>query len=268
MSPTSTTRFDNRRRWFLLPGICLFLTAMIPSSVDAANQSLRDVEVSIQLRRALSEDEKLQSWRVIVLLRQGKAILRGELPDSELIEHALNVAKNVQGVLEVENQLRILTTPTPWHPEDTRALDVVEGFVPSMPWYHSKEELWAKDKLPIHLAARERYHVSPLRRRSPDATVSLKPPVVEARDQRQETREDLLTGPKREPGKNQELINSLAQLQTSDQRYRSLRMSVSDGVVLIEGRVINGKVLHALAKQVAKTKGVKRVRVRNVEFIN
>jgi hyperosmotically inducible periplasmic protein len=70
-----------------------------------------DAAITTKVNAALVADESLKVMKVNVDTKAGRVILMGTAPDAASRERATTMAKAIEGVTEVDNQLRVETKP-------------------------------------------------------------------------------------------------------------------------------------------------------------
>lgn len=66
-----------------------------------------DMTITTKINAALAADDKLKATRIDVDTTEGRVVLTGTAPDSGSLERATTLARAVEGVLAVENRLRV-----------------------------------------------------------------------------------------------------------------------------------------------------------------
>lgn len=81
------------------------------NAADAIANKSRDVAITAELKAELARDERLRASDINVDTVSGQVILRGFAPDTASRERAAQLAKAVQGVVGVDNQLAVQARP-------------------------------------------------------------------------------------------------------------------------------------------------------------
>jgi osmotically-inducible protein OsmY len=66
-----------------------------------------DAMITTSVKAELAKDSNLSATRINVDTTQGRVMLKGTAPSNEAREHATTLAKNVKGVVAVDNQLKV-----------------------------------------------------------------------------------------------------------------------------------------------------------------
>jgi osmotically-inducible protein OsmY len=66
-----------------------------------------DAMITTSVKAELAKDSNLSATRINVDTTQGRVMLNGTAPSNEAREHATTLAKNVKGVVAVDNQLKV-----------------------------------------------------------------------------------------------------------------------------------------------------------------
>ena len=92
--------------------------AQSKSAAEQARQSTReatadvkkvagDATITTKVNAALTADDKLKATRIDVDTKDGRVTLNGSAPDAESRDRATTLAQAVDGVVAVENRLRV-----------------------------------------------------------------------------------------------------------------------------------------------------------------
>lgn len=81
------------------------------NATDAIANKSRDIAITTELKAELARDERLRASDINVDTVSGQVILRGFAPDTASRERAAQLAKAVQGVVGVDNQLAVQARP-------------------------------------------------------------------------------------------------------------------------------------------------------------
>lgn len=77
---------------------------------DAANRAsnaMSDAAITTKVNAELAKDPKLSAMKIDVDTDAGRVELKGTAPDSAARDRATQLARNVEGVVEVDNQLSV-----------------------------------------------------------------------------------------------------------------------------------------------------------------
>lgn len=83
----------------------------LSKTADSVANKSRDVAITAELKAELARDERLRATDINVDTVGGQVILRGFAPDTASRERAAQLAKAVQGVVGVDNQLSVQPRP-------------------------------------------------------------------------------------------------------------------------------------------------------------
>ncbi len=76
-------------------------------AVDTAGSKMKDAAITTGINAGLARDASLSALKIDVDTSAGKVSLRGTAPDAAARDRATQLAKNVDGVLSVDNQLQV-----------------------------------------------------------------------------------------------------------------------------------------------------------------
>ncbi len=79
--------------------------ASVRSGLDTAGDKVKDAAVTTAVNAQLAADSSLSALNIDVDTNNGAVILRGTAPDAVSKDHATDLAKRVDGVSSVDNQL-------------------------------------------------------------------------------------------------------------------------------------------------------------------
>jgi osmotically-inducible protein OsmY len=77
----------------------------------STGSTFRDLEVTVAVRKALSQDESLAQANVSVEVREGVVVLSGAVPSAELVTRAISQVEQIRGVFAVKSQLAVVEPP-------------------------------------------------------------------------------------------------------------------------------------------------------------
>lgn len=231
--------------WFLawsaaLPVSDTPSTSMAQPVTSAASTLRRDMELIVQIRRALARDEALAKANIRVQVLDGKATLSGPVSEEKLIARALVEAKGVRGVLAVENQIRVvLATPD---------LPSINGPLPEEPPVTTTTAMVPREpKIDGLLTTRPMVE--------PTAVITLGAPVMGASPNLGPTRvvsysiprQDVLT-----------LTTAIEDVRKRDRAFRGIQVDVRNTTLVIRGGA-KGETLMSFAQDLRGIDGVDRV---------
>jgi osmotically-inducible protein OsmY len=210
----------------------------------------RDLELTLQARRALGRDDELGKANIQVIVRDGNALLCGRVPAKELIERAVKTVGRVAGVFEVRSELIVVEPPQqPLFPpeKDEEPTRTTAASPPRDPLLTGTLTRLPAPAAPVRPVAEE---VPP--------TVSLKPPVPIRAG---ETRPDpaALRGPQTKAAS--ELEGKIERVRQGDRRFHSIRTEVRGRVIVVRGGAATGETLMAFIDAVRRVEGVEEVQL-------
>jgi len=253
MGLSPTARLKNWGRTgashLVLVGLVSALAAAPAAQATPAGPSAHDHGITCRARQALARDAGLADLPVGVSVRAGIATIWGSVPSKGTAERVVAVVRDVQGVLEVRNELSVQGSDDP-----------LTDFL-SQPM-RPQTELVARPPVPALLSGPalltsrwadwEKMHELPLpfARSSEDGPrVALMPPV-------------LLPSVVAEA--KVDLAQTVEGLRQGDARFRGLVVDVTGGIVRIGGLVQRREDAMELAQAIARVPGVERVILQDV----
>jgi hypothetical protein len=207
-----------------------------PERSGLSEDRLADCQLAVRARQALHQDELLASFNLGVSVRDHVATLWGALPSQDLLRRAEERVRQVQGVAEIRNQLRV--EPQAGATESARPLPRQEPLAPAAPPTGGTLTALPVEDRPV-----------PARSVPPPVVVTLRPPTASI----------ALVPPPVAPTPPAVLISTIDRLRLADPRFRQVRADVQDGVVHLGGTVARWEDLLELAQAVARLPGVERV---------
>ena len=101
--------FADSLGWILLVGAAAAPVADLPRATTKPGglSVSRDVQVTVQVKQAFSQDKELAQANLRVNVREGVAVLSGPASSAELIAKAIQKTKEVRGVLSVKSELYV-----------------------------------------------------------------------------------------------------------------------------------------------------------------
>jgi osmotically-inducible protein OsmY len=76
-------------------------------ATDAAGSAVKDAAITAAVNAKLAADPSLSAFRINVDTAAGRVALSGDAPDASSRERASTLARSVDGVVEVNNQLTL-----------------------------------------------------------------------------------------------------------------------------------------------------------------
>jgi osmotically-inducible protein OsmY len=80
-------------------------SAAVKNSMDTAGEKVKDAAITTAVNAQLAADSSLSALNIDVDTSNGNVILRGSAPDATSKDHASELAKRIDGVNSVDNQL-------------------------------------------------------------------------------------------------------------------------------------------------------------------
>jgi osmotically-inducible protein OsmY len=77
------------------------------NAADAVANTTRDVGITASVNAKLAADERLSALKINVDTSNGRVVLRGTAPDTEARSRATELARSVEGVTDVNNELSV-----------------------------------------------------------------------------------------------------------------------------------------------------------------
>lgn len=77
------------------------------NTADAVANKARDVAITTEVNMRLARDDKLSALGINVDTSNGRVVLRGNAPDTAARARATELARGVDGVVEVSNELNV-----------------------------------------------------------------------------------------------------------------------------------------------------------------
>jgi osmotically-inducible protein OsmY len=76
-------------------------------TAQAVTSQARDMSITAELKAKLAKDSQLSALRIDVDTNDGRVVLRGSAPTLAAREHATDLARGIDGVMGVENELQV-----------------------------------------------------------------------------------------------------------------------------------------------------------------
>lgn len=76
-------------------------------AADAVASQTRDMGITAEMKARLAKDSQLSALRIEVDTNDGRVVLRGTAPTLAAREHATDLARGIEGVMGVENELQV-----------------------------------------------------------------------------------------------------------------------------------------------------------------
>jgi hypothetical protein len=215
-----------------------------PASRSPSTQATEDCQLTVFARQALQDDETLAPLNIGVSVHGGVATLWGTVADAAIGRRAHEQVRQVQGVTEVRNELRVETLPQP-----------VQAAAPPTPRQSARiDPGWAErfGALGALLSRPGPHPVAPADRVAAGTDQAPSgPPLLVMPAIRVPTAASRLA-----PG---ELVLQIEALRRRDGRFRGVHAVVTGGVVTLGGNVAAWEDLFELARTVSRIPGVERV---------
>jgi len=241
-----------------------------------------DLELTLILRAALEQDDKLADQKLTASVKDRVATLWGSVASADLSQHAVRIARQTIGIVSVMNQLRIVPTAEPIPHATQSPTPLTEPIVPEMPpsqgaVAHRPSEqfllkgeggLWqplitAGTNVPIGSRTAEPSR-SPVM-----APESVWQPKI-AKDQVSSDQKPISLTPSRLAGSDSVVFDSCFHAQEElrgrveaaclgDARFLALRAVVAGETVCFRGRAEAWMHVFELCRRVAQIPGVKRI---------
>ena len=77
------------------------------NATTTMGEKIDDAVITTSVKTELAKDSKLSALKINVDTSNGRVALKGTAPSSDAREHATTLAKNVKGVVSVDNQLKV-----------------------------------------------------------------------------------------------------------------------------------------------------------------
>lgn len=212
----------------------------------------RDVQLAVQAKQALLKDPALAKLNLGVSVRQGIATVYGAVPDADLARRAVLCVGQVDGILRVQNSIRVETAEAPAAAPPRRDARLPGAEAPPA------RDLVAPDAGRVHNSLTPPSSLAILGRTAAP-TLSVTPPLL------------LPTGSGPAPARpsssptsaSSPLAEAVDLVRRKDERYRAIRPEVYGKVVILRGTYSQGALLYTLAREIAKVPGVECVVVDN-----
>ena len=215
----------------------LFLVASLLEAAETpaaaprpADNGANDCRLTLRARQALFQDETLGRLNLGVSVRAEKGVLWGEVSSLELARRAETCVRQVAGILEVRNELRVV-----------RPDDPAKEFLTRLPPKRSAP-------LPGRVSMLHR-PAGALTSQGEDPGIALLPPIAVAT-------------PSKPDGA---LQSAVAKLQRADPRFHGLLPQIDGGVVRLRGTITRHEDLMELAQMISRIPGVERVILQDVK---
>lgn len=76
-------------------------------AAEAVASETRDLGITAEMKARLAKDSQLSALRIDVDTNDGRVVLRGSAPTLAAREHATELARGIEGVMGVENELQV-----------------------------------------------------------------------------------------------------------------------------------------------------------------
>jgi len=81
--------------------------AAVANAVDSTKEAITDATITASVNTELAADKELSALKIDVDTDKGNVELSGEAPTASAKERATTIAKSVDGVISVDNQLKV-----------------------------------------------------------------------------------------------------------------------------------------------------------------
>jgi hypothetical protein len=263
-------------------GLVVLTFAVVGTGLIRADDATgRDLRLTLRIRQALLQDERLAALNVGVSVRNGVARLWGTLPSSDLIRRTEEQVRRVLGVTSVASELRVQAPGEPLPPAPAPHAPPPPPPVPAQEWTWRPAQQGRTTPAapsPAFSAPSGSSAVNPERRTAPAPAAPVsRPPTLgpgwsppPPRDVPPATPGVRLlpaldtSRPVAAPTTAESLPQAVAGLCHKEERFRRVRPEVRGGVVYLHGRVPRWEDLQDLARALARLPGVERVVLEDV----
>lgn len=77
------------------------------SAADTVSAQAKDMAITAEVKTRLARDKELSALAINVDTNEGRVLLRGTAPDTSARNNATELARGVQGVMSVDNELTL-----------------------------------------------------------------------------------------------------------------------------------------------------------------
>jgi osmotically-inducible protein OsmY len=300
----TTGKVCHRALWItavftILPGVVVGQTYVWNAPVDrSAQQSDNDLQLTLRIRKSLSQDDKLAQCAVGVTVHDRLAKLWGSVPSGEVSRRVEDHVREVLGVAAVHNDLHVMapfdSAPIPgadllararseWLEKD-RSIPAKQSNGPDQ----SKQQVtlvWrpaatdsaqsppatvkrpsgtvlreevAGSSLPVHSST-----TPPALAQSPRDTVRSTPALSLAPPEVPSGRATTVLSSSLRPLPPDNVTSSIETLRRDQPRYRAIGYRVLDGVVFVASGPADSSVTYEFAQVVSRLPGVTKVIIEN-----
>lgn len=248
-----------QNRW--IPLLCLtlaLLSCVGPARAEVPESllDLRDIEITVYVRRALMQDPDISRLNLGVTVQYNQATVSGRVPNREVAEQVLRIVENVKGVYQVKDALRVVSDESEKAARDI--MKAVEGGVLESDLFASLEGLTEGAPQQVTTA-----HPDPKVWEQPTSPVVVLMPPVPVVTPVVKTPAITLSMPREEEAVN--LATLIERLRFAEERYRDIRVEVSAGRVTLSGKVESAEQLIELGRALSQLPGVRNVDLRGVQ---
>jgi hypothetical protein len=101
-------------RWLLCPlaAIALLSVGCAAASYPPSARALRDAELAARIKTALLNAPGIDATRIDVRAVEGAVTLAGVVPSDDHLQKALELVRQVPGVIDVESRMAVAAKPT------------------------------------------------------------------------------------------------------------------------------------------------------------
>jgi hypothetical protein len=240
--------------------VLLAATGSSPADVLEAPLEMRDIEITVYVRRALMQDPDVSKLGLGVTVLYNQATVSGDVPSRELAERVLRIVESVKGVYQVKDAMRVVQDDA-----EKVTRDLAAGLGAGL----FDVELFSSLELPQPTTGPQTVTTAqpdPKAWEQPSAPVAvLLPPVPVAEETPAPTRTPAITLSSPREEERVDLATLIERLRFAEERYHDLRVEVSAGRVTLSGRVANAEHLMELGRALSQLPGVRNVDLRGVQ---
>jgi hypothetical protein len=264
------------RRWLMLlgaaAGLILPPLAVLGDPSAATKETtappapqLRDMKMTIHVRRVLTADADIAGCNLTVQVRDGVVTLQGAVPSPEVAGRAEKLAKKVPGVEKVQNKLYVSARD-----DEVRTLPIPEPEPPSATASASPDR--ATGSLGALTARAPVIQLPPSGRTAttPQPAPAVPTPPAPPPEPRRVPPVSLLApvslgAPEAaSPAPAASIEASAERVRSSDARFSRIRLNIRSGVLgILAADDVPGEHVMALAQALSRLPGVERVLVQN-----
>jgi hypothetical protein len=226
-----------------------------PSRVTPAQDLAADFRLNLLARQALQQDATLAPFNLGVSARANVLTVWGAIPSEALAQRTVERLRQVPGVADVRNELRIVPAPD----SGTNRLEppnrpAQPGPLPGSPAGRPEGEP-SGPRPPVFAG---------MGQRAPAEAVAVMPPIAVSLRPPTPPESVLLAGRRTAPAPF-DIASAIDRFRAADERFRQVRAEVKDGIVYLRGVVPQWEDMYQLAQVVSRWPGVERVILEDVQ---